>query len=93
MVISSGVYDCSKLDGFAYVDEQNMLLGLVTYIIRDKECEIISLDSIVEGKGIGSLLVQAVEKHAFEHDCTMITLITTNDNLQALKFYQKEAIS
>lgn len=89
MVISSGIYDCSKLDGFAYVDEQNMLLGLVTYIIRDKECEIISLDSIMEGKGIGSLLVQAVEQHAFEHDCTMITLITTNDNLQALKFYQK----
>lgn len=89
MVISSGIYDCSKLDGFAYVDEQNRLLGLVTYIIRDKECEIISLDSIVERKGIGSLLVQAVEQHACEHDCTMITLITTNDNLQALKFYQK----
>ncbi|GAB0168136.1 GNAT family N-acetyltransferase [Lysinibacillus sp. CTST325] len=89
MVISSGIYDCSKLDGFAYVDEQNMLLGLVTYIIRDKECEIISLDSIVEGKGIGSLLVQAVEQHAFEQGCTMITLITTNDNLHALKFYQK----
>ncbi|MDM5248181.1 MULTISPECIES: GNAT family N-acetyltransferase [unclassified Lysinibacillus] len=89
MVISSGVYDCSKLDGFAYVDEQNTILGLVTYIIRHKECEIISLDSIVEGKGIGSLLVQAVEQKAFEQSCTMITLITTNDNLHALKFYQK----
>ncbi|MEY9976378.1 GNAT superfamily N-acetyltransferase [Lysinibacillus sp. RC79] len=89
MVISSGIYDCSKLDGFAYVDEQNMILGLVTYIIRANECEIISLDSIVEGKGIGSLLVQAVEQHAFEQGCTMITLITTNDNLHALKFYQK----
>lgn len=89
MVISSGIYDCSKLVGFAYTDEQNTILGLVTYIIRDKECEIISLDSIVEGKGIGSLLVQAVEQHAFEQGCTMITLITTNDNLHALKFYQK----
>ncbi|MEY9972234.1 GNAT superfamily N-acetyltransferase [Lysinibacillus sp. RC46] len=89
MVISSGIYDCSQLDGFAYVDKQNMMLGLVTYIIRDKECEIISLDSIVEGKGIGSLLVQVVEQHASEQGCTMITLITTNDNLHALKFYQK----
>ncbi|MFT9819367.1 GNAT family N-acetyltransferase [Lysinibacillus sp. NPDC056185] len=89
MVISSGIYDCSQLDGFAYVDKQNMMLGLVTYIIRDKECEIISLDSISEGKGIGSLLVQVVEQHASEQGCTMITLITTNDNLHALKFYQK----
>ncbi|QPQ31082.1 GNAT family N-acetyltransferase [Lysinibacillus sp. JNUCC 51] len=89
MVISSGIYDCSKLDGFAYVDEQNSILGLITYIIRAEECEIISLDSIVEGKGIGSLIVQAVEHHAFEQGCSMITLITTNDNLHALKFYQK----
>jgi len=89
MVISSGIYDCSKLDGFAYVDDQNTILGLVTYIIRVEECEIISLDSIVEGKGIGSLLVQAVEQKVFEQGYTMITLITTNDNLHALKFYQK----
>lgn len=89
MVISSGIYDCSQLDGFAYMDEQNKILGLVTYIIRPEECEIISLDSIVEGRGIGSLLVQAVERHALEQSCTMISLITTNDNLHALKFYQK----
>ncbi len=89
MVISSGIYDCSKLEGFVYVDEQKMILGLVTYHIREEECEIISLDSIVEGKGIGSLLIQAVEQNAFEQGCTIITLITTNDNLDALKFYQK----
>jgi len=89
MVISSGIYDCSKLDGVVYVNEQNTILGLVTYIIRAKECEIISLDSIEEGRGIGSLLVQAVEEIAFEQGCTIITLITTNDNLHALRFYQK----
>ncbi|MFC9540044.1 GNAT family N-acetyltransferase [Lysinibacillus sp. NPDC056959] len=89
MVISSGIYDCSKLEGFVYVDEHNMILGLVTYIMREEECEIISLDSIEEGRGIGSLLVQAVEEIAFEQGCTKITLLTTNDNLHALKFYQK----
>ena len=89
MVISSGIYDCSKLDGFAYVDVQQKITGLVTYILRGEECEIISLDSIVEGQGIGSSLVQAVEQQAFATNCTRITLITTNDNLHALKFYQK----
>ncbi|MEQ6355353.1 GNAT family N-acetyltransferase [Lysinibacillus sp. M3] len=89
MVISSGIYDCSKLEGFVYVDEHSTILGLVTYIMREEECEIISLDSIEEGRGIGSLLVQAVEEIAFEQGCTIITLLTTNDNLYALKFYQK----
>lgn len=89
MVISSGIYDCSKLEGFVYVDEHNKILGLVTYIMREEECEIISLDSIEEGRGIGSLLVRAVEEIAFEQGCMIITLLTTNDNLHALKFYQK----
>ena len=89
MVISSGIYDCSKLDGFAYVEAQQKITGLVTYILREEECEIISLDSTMEGKGIGSSLVQAVEQQAFANNCTKITIITTNDNLHALKFYQK----
>ncbi|QDQ03102.1 GNAT family N-acetyltransferase [Lysinibacillus fusiformis] len=89
MVISSGIYDCSKLDGFAYVDEDQTMVGLVTYIIHGETCEIISLDSIDGGKGIGSLLVQAVENIAVQNDCTLMTLITTNDNLHALGFYQK----
>ncbi|MFY0518588.1 GNAT family N-acetyltransferase [Lysinibacillus sp. UGB7] len=89
MVISSGIYDCSQLDGFAYVDEDQTIMGLVTYIIRGETCEIISLDSIDGGKGVGSLLVQAVEKNAAQNDCIMMTLITTNDNLPALRFYQK----
>ncbi|WP_244996451.1 hypothetical protein [Caldifermentibacillus hisashii] len=45
MVISSGVYDCSKLDGFAVVNGEDEIIGLITYIMKDNECEIISLDS------------------------------------------------
>ena len=89
MVISSGIYDCSQLEGFAFLDEQRAIIGLITYIMREEDCEIISLDSTVEGRGIGSALVKAVEQEAFGQGCTSISLITTNDNLHALKFYQK----
>jgi len=89
MVISSGIYDCSELAGFAFMNEQQMMTGLITYIMREEDCEIISLDSTVEGKGIGSALVKAVEQAAMEQGCASISLITTNDNLHALKFYQK----
>lgn len=89
MVISSGIYDCSTLDGFAVLNNENSIIGLITYVIEDNECEIISLDSTEEGKGIGSLLVREVEKLALTKKCNLIKLVTTNDNLLALKFYQK----
>ena len=89
MVVSSGVYNCSELDGFIYLNERDEITGLITYIIRNNECEIISLDSTEEGKGIGSELVRAVENLAKQNRCEVISLLTTNDNLHALKFYQK----
>ena len=89
MVISSGIYDCAALDGFAALNEERVITGLITYVVKDGECEIISLDSLEEKKGIGTALMKEVEKVAAESLCKRITLITTNDNLLALKFYQK----
>jgi GNAT superfamily N-acetyltransferase len=89
MVVSSGVYDCSALDGFTSINDDGEIIGVITYIIKGEECEIISLNSIKEGKGIGTSLVQAVESLAINRKCKLVRLITTNDNLLALKFYQK----
>ncbi|KSU58379.1 hypothetical protein AS034_20110 [[Bacillus] enclensis] len=89
MVISSGVYNCSELDGFAILNTEDQIIGLITYVICNNECEIISLDSLEEGKGIGTILVQEVERAAHHHKCGRVTLVTTNDNLLALRFYQK----
>ncbi|MCC5804067.1 GNAT family N-acetyltransferase [Rossellomorea vietnamensis] len=89
MVISSGVYDCATLDGFAVLNKDNRITGLITYVLKGTECEIISLDSLEEKKGIGTSLMKEVDRVAAENGCRRITLITTNDNLLALKFYQK----
>ncbi|MEK4300694.1 GNAT family N-acetyltransferase [Oceanobacillus sp. FSL W8-0428] len=89
MVISSGVFDCTTLEGYAVLNKNSEIIGYISYVITDSECEIISLDSIEEGKGIGTALIQAVEHMAKERSCQKIKLITTNDNLHALKFYQK----
>lgn len=89
MVVSTGVYDCAALDGFAALDENNEIIGLITFDQKEKEMEIISLDSLLEGQGIGSLLLEQLEQLAEAENRKHITLITTNDNLHALKFYQK----
>ena len=64
-------------------------LGLITYSIDGEVCEIVSLDSFMPRQGVGRLLVEAVQQSARKADCKKIVLITTNDNLNAMAFYQK----
>ena len=64
-------------------------IGLITVHIGEKECEITTLDSLDESMGVGSALVEAVEIWAQEAGIERLWLVTTNDNLEALKFWQK----
>jgi ribosomal protein S18 acetylase RimI-like enzyme len=63
-------------------------LGLVTYRVVDGDCEIVTIDSVVEGRGVGTALLDAVTAEARKAGCGRVWLITTNDNLNALRFYQ-----
>jgi GNAT superfamily N-acetyltransferase len=62
-------------------------VGVVTYHCLGNECEVITLDSLLEGIGIGTALLIEVEKQALELDCKRLWLVTTNDNALAIKFY------
>lgn len=64
-------------------------IGLITVHIGERECEITTLDSLLESKGVGTALVEAVEDWAREAGIERLWLVTTNDNLAALKFWQK----
>lgn len=88
MVTSTGVHDCSLLDGFYAINDDHEIIGLITYHMTSQTCEIISLDSLEEGKGIGSQLMQVVEEGAAQQQCNLLTLVTTNDNEHAIRFYQ-----
>ncbi|HEC22042.1 MAG TPA: GNAT family N-acetyltransferase [Chloroflexi bacterium] len=64
-------------------------VGLLTYQIAGEACEIVTLNSQVEGIGVGSALIEALVERARAAGCARLWLITTNDNLPALRFYQK----
>ncbi len=64
-------------------------LGLITYHFDGDDCEIVTLDALREGIGIGSKLIKAVEQHARNVGCKRLVLVTTNDNIYSLRFYQK----
>jgi len=88
MVVRGELFDMTILDGFV-VYEGEKIIGLVTYKISGTECEIMSLDSLMERQGIGTALINKVIETARENKCMKIKLITTNDNINALRFYQK----
>jgi predicted acetyltransferase len=81
-------YQISHLPGFV-ARTRGEAVGLVTYHVQNEACEIVSIDSIRPGLGIGTLLLNAVKKIAHQQGCKRLWLITTNDNLNALRFYQK----
>lgn len=86
MVSRGVVHRLSDLAGFVAVSEDEWL-GLITYQRRGRRMEVVSLDSIRSGQGIGSALLAHLEKAAVQEGCQVIWLITTNDNLPALSFY------
>jgi len=88
-IVSRGrIHRADALPGFKAL-QGNMPVGLVTYNIDGPSCEIVSLNSIVEKAGIATELVSAVREHAVSSGCSRLWLITTNDNMHALRFFQK----
>lgn len=92
-IVSRGrVYFPYELPGFV-ATKGSEYLGLITYYIEGDSCEIISLNSTVKRRGVGTALVKAVEKVAKAKKCKRIWVITTNDNIDALCFWQKIGFS
>ena len=89
-VVSRGViHQANLLPGFIAIFRGNPS-GLVTYHIRSNHCEIVTLDSLVTGIGIGKALLDAVCQTAQALECRRVWLITTNDNMPAIRYYQKK---
>lgn len=89
IVVAHGViYRPAALPGFL-AEAAGAPVGLLTYHIAGEACEIVTLDSLRPGCGIGTALIAAAAAVARQAGCRRLWLITTNDNVHALRFYQK----
>jgi ribosomal protein S18 acetylase RimI-like enzyme len=70
-------------------DEEGRLLGVLTYVIDGPQCEVLTLHADEPRRGVGSALVAEVRRVAAAAGCTRLWVITTNDNVDALRFYQR----
>lgn len=88
-IVTRGIlHDAITYPGLIAISK-NAKVGLLIFQMKNDECEIISLNSLVENSGIGSALLESAEELASRRGCKAIWLITTNDNLRALTFYQR----
>ncbi|MFH1419884.1 MAG: GNAT family N-acetyltransferase [Planctomycetota bacterium] len=85
-VISRGAaHKVAGLPGFiARIEEDRA--GVATYRLEEDVCELVTIDALRQYCGVGTALLRAVEQAAGDR---RLWLITTNDNIDAIRFYQR----
>jgi ribosomal protein S18 acetylase RimI-like enzyme len=78
----------AELGGFI-ADRSGRVAGLLTYQLVGDVLEIVTLNAIDRRAGVGTMLIEAAAGQARRSGCREIRLTTTNDNVDALRFYQR----
>jgi hypothetical protein len=92
IVVGHGVaYDASTLPTIvSEVDGQ--ITGLLTYNVSPQGFEVVSINAVERVRGIGTALLEAAVDAARAVGAHRLWLVTTNDNLDALRFYQRRGL-
>ena len=83
----------ADLPGFVAEDDDGTRVGLLTYEIIGDQCQVATLDAFTKFSGIGTELMKHAVETARQENCKRLWLITTNDNLDAIRFYQKRGMT
>lgn len=89
LVMGGMRYTAETLDAFAARDPEGAILGFITWTQRGPTALILSLNSLVEGAGVGGQLIDTVVGVARVAKARTLRVMTTNDNTAALIYYQR----
>jgi ribosomal protein S18 acetylase RimI-like enzyme len=88
-VVRGELFYPHTLSGFV-AEAGDTVVGVATYrFLNEETCELATLNALQSGRGIGAALIQAVVEVAQREHCRRVVVVTTNDNMEALRFYQK----
>ena len=68
------------------------LAGVLTYRIDGDAIEVVSIDASPPRSGVGTALLAAAAEIGRAAGARRLWLVTTNDNLDALRFYQRRGL-
>jgi GNAT superfamily N-acetyltransferase len=90
-VVHGTVFRPAELPGLI-AERAGRLAGLLTYHVSNGVMEIVTLNALERRAGVGTVLMEAAATDARQQRCHEIRLTTTNDNLDALRFYQRRGL-
>jgi uncharacterized protein YhfF len=80
----------ARLPALLAVERDGRRVGVLTFRPRPGgETEVVTIDALERGRGIGALLLEAVTAVAGSEAWRRLWMITTNDNTIALRSYQR----
>ncbi len=88
VAVHGNVLRPAELPGFI-AERSRRVVGLLTYQLVGDFLEIVTLNALERRAGIGTLLIEASVGTSHHFRCREIRLTTTNDNVDALRFYQR----
>ena len=83
------ISDVSRLSGFVALDDAGEPAGVLLYEEHGDELEIALLHAFSQWQGAGSALMERFREVASARPWNRVWLVTTNDNVDALRFYQR----
>ena len=83
------IKDASHFPALIAEDESGKAQGLLTYEINGDELEVVTLDAFTRHNGIGTMLLDSACQIATTKGLKRVVLSTSNDNVDALRFYQR----
>jgi GNAT superfamily N-acetyltransferase len=90
-IVSRGrlIEDVTRLPGLIAEAPTGNPIGFALLCFEEDDAEVVVLQSLEQGRGAGTALLEAARASAFEAGCRRVWLVTTNDNLHALRFFQR----
>ena len=92
MVVSNGRPHHLAEEASFVAERHGERVGFFSYEIVGEDCEVTGALATARGEGVGSALLRAVVERAQDAGCRRLWLVTTNDNLDALGWYQRRGL-
>jgi GNAT superfamily N-acetyltransferase len=86
------LYDAAELPALVAVGPDGDLVGVLTYVLAGGDLEVVTLDAVARHVGVGTALLSAGVEVARQAGAGRLWLVTTNDNLDGLRFYQRRGM-
>jgi GNAT superfamily N-acetyltransferase len=89
IIVHNEIFDARTLPALIAGERDGLATYKITSINKVSTAELVSLDAITPNQGVGSVLLTGLIAKLKEQRVELLRVTTTNDNLDALRFYQR----